>query len=282
MRRLWACLLVALALTPTALAQSEGGCQAPILSMPAPPATYKPGEPYTLPFAIENPNEPPITGVRAQVTSVAPAGWSVVASQSEITLGPRNVSFSSLAITPPSRGGGDDRGNITLHVTFVCTTGDTLTTSSVQRTIPVAMDSFQAPLSIVLVPFAILAFLVLILGLRRLRRGVAIVPGRLEREVEPGKSVKYAFRVENRRGKPQRFTLLGVGVPEGWSLHLALDDVELEPGEEKSLWAVLRCAPEATPGSEATLTLRLESPRGAREGASATLVARVAQTGPGA
>ncbi len=269
---------MAAALSPRAAAQGpEGGCQAPILSMPDAPHTFAPGDAYSLSFAIENPNVPPIDSVRAQLITTAPSGWSVVPAQRELTLGPKNVSFDALTITAPNRGGGEPSGNITLHVTFVCTTGDTLTSSSADATIPVVLETFQAPWPVLLTAFALLALLVGVVGLRRLQQGVAIVPGRLEREVAPGKSVKYTFRVENRRGKPQRFTLLGVGVPEGWSLHLALDEVELEPGEEKSLWAVLKCAPEAPLGASAAITLRLESPRGAREGTSATLLAKVAQ-----
>jgi hypothetical protein len=244
--------------------------------MPEAPRSFPPGDAYTLAFAIENPNVAPIDSVRAQIITTAPSGWSVVPAQRELTLGPRNVSFDALTIGAPSRGGGEPAGNITIHVTFVCTTGDTLTASSADAVIPVVLQTFQAPWPVLLTAFSLLAILVAVLGVRRLRRGVAIVPPLVEREVAPGKSVKYTFRVENRRGKPQRFTLLGVGVPEGWSLHLALDEVELEPGEDKSLWAVLKCAPEAQPGAEAAITLRLESPRGAREGTSAILVARVA------
>ncbi|MEA3201238.1 MAG: hypothetical protein QOE90_2666 [Thermoplasmata archaeon] len=273
--RLALALVLALAPLGVASAQGQGGCQSPILAMPQPPASFAPGQSFTLSFAIENVNEAPIKAVRAQVTSVAPAGWSVAASQTEVTLGPKNFTTDALAITAPSRGGGEERGNITLHVTFVCTTGDTLTTSSADATVPVSLEPLTAPSTIVYGALAAVAVLVAILGSRRLRRGVGIVPARLERDVEPGKSVKYVFRVENRRSRPQRLALLGVGVPEGWSLHLALDDVELEPGEEKSLWAVLRCAADAPAGSEATMTLRLESPRGPREGATATLVAKV-------
>jgi hypothetical protein len=245
--------------------------------MPDPPRSFAPGDAYSLAFAIENPNAPPIDSVRATLVIAAPAGWTVVPAQRELTLGPKNVSFDALTIGAPNRGGGEPSGNITIHVTFVCTTGDTLTSASADATIPVVLETFQAPWPVLLTAFSLLALLVAVLGLRRLRRGVAIVPARTEREVAPGKSVKYTFRVENRRGKPQRFTLLGVGVPEGWSLHLALDEVELEPGEDKGLWAVLKCAPDAALGAEAAITLRLESPRGAREGTSATLVARVAE-----
>lgn len=273
---------MALAASPAAAQGVQGGCQAPILAMPEAQHSFAPGEASSLAFAIENTNVPPIDSVRATLVTAAPAGWSVVPAQRELTLGPKNITYDALTITAPNRGGGEPSGNITLHVTFVCTTGDTLTSSSADATIPVVLETFQAPWPVLLTAFGVLALLVGLLGLRRLRRGVAIVPARLEQEVEPGKGVKYTFRVENRRGKPQRFTLLGVGVPEGWSLHLALDEVELEPGEEKGLWAVLKSAPEAPRGSEVAITLRLESPRGAREGTSATLVAKVAPGPEGA
>lgn len=275
MRRGVLLLLLLLALPGAASQGDAGGCRAPVLSFPEPPRQMEPGGTYTLPFAIENPNAPPVDSVRATLVLAAPAGWSAIPAARELTLGPHNVSFDAIAITAPNRGNGEPAGNVTLHVTFVCTTGDTLTTSSADETIPVSIATFQAPWTVVLPIFAILAVLVLLLGLRRLRRGVAIVPARLERDVEPGKSVKYTFRVENRRGKPQRFALLPVGVPPGWSLSLALEDVELEPGEEKALWAVLKAAPDASAGQEVAVQLRLESPRGAREVPSTTLLARV-------
>ena len=83
--------------------------------------------------------------------------------------------------------------------------------------------------------------------------------------------------VENRRGKPQRLRLSAEGVPEGWTLHLALVDVELEPGEEKTLWAILRAPPLASIGATIPITLRLAGERGA-EAASATLHAHVIGT----
>lgn len=271
-------LLLAL---PGAGAQEEPGqleaCRAPVLSVQEPPETFEAGSATSLLFAVENPNGPPVDAVRATITTTAPAGWSATPAQRELTLGPKNFSVLALAITTPNRGSGTLVGNITLHVTFVCTSGDIQTLSAASTTLPVSIADFRAPWPIVLGAFALLAAGVGILALRRLRRGVAIIPLGGERPVVPGKSVKFTFQVENRRGRPQRFHLLGVGLPEGWAIHLALDTVELEPGEEKTLWAILKAPATARPGDEATVTLRLESSEGAREVPTATLRAKVVE-----
>jgi len=142
--------------------------------------------------------------------------------------------------------------------------------------IAVEIEAFNAPWPLVLGAFAVLAGGVTVLGVRRLRRGVAINAHGKEREVAPGKSVKFTFSVENRRGKPQRLRLVPEGVPEGWTLHMALEGVDLEPGEEKTLWAILKAPFLAQPGQDVTVTLHLEDDRGVRDLGHAVLRARVA------
>ena len=57
---------------------------------------------------------------------------------------------------------------------------------------------------------------------------MAILPLGGEREVAPGRNVKFTFVVENRRGRPQHLDLTASGVPAGWALHLALDRVDFD------------------------------------------------------
>ena len=277
--RAWAlpaALLVLLLLLPAAAAQEFQGqaCQAPILSVQDTPRVLRPGTDYNLLFAIDNPNGPPVDAVRATVTTTAPAGWTAVAAQRDLTLGPKNVSVSALAVTTPNRGTGAAEGNITIVVTFVCTSGDIQTSAFSTETVEVAIEQFQAPWPLVLGGFAILAAGVGVLGVRRLRRGVALSSPAPERAVEPGKSVKFTLLVENRRGKPQSYRLRAEGVPEGWGVHLALADVELEPGEEKHLWAILKAPPHATLGQEVPVALVLADAEG-REAARTGLLVRV-------
>lgn len=262
------------ALPASAQAPQAEACRAPVLSVQQAPGVFEPGEAFTLLFAIENPNGPPVEAVRATVTTTAPAGWTAVAAQRDLTLGPRNVTVDVLAITAPTRGTGEPGGNITLHVTFVCTSGDIQTSASARTTVEVQIQGFQAPWPILLGAFALLATGVAFLGFRRLRRSVALLVPQAERPILPGKTTKFVFAVENRRGKPQHLTLVATGVPEGWSLHLALQELDLEPGEEKALWAILKAPPTAEPGTDVPITLRLDG-RAAREGASAVLRARV-------
>ena len=271
-------LLLALPAAGAQGGQSEA-CRPPALSVQTLPKPLEPGASYPLTFSIENPNGPPVDAVRATVTTTAPAGWTATASPRELTLGPRDASFGALVVTAPNRGSGAATGNITLLVTFVCTHGEIQTSASATSVVEVEIRQFQAPWPVVLTAFVVLAAGVGILGVRRLRRGVGIWVQTPERAIEPGKSAKFTFLVENRRGKPQRFTLLAVGVPEGWSIHLALDTLELEPGEEKSLWAILKAPPGAAPGTTADVQLRLESPRGARESVVARVRAKVAAAG---
>lgn len=271
-------LLVSAAFLAPGAAQAQGqpeACRAPVLAVQQAPEAFEPGEATSLLFAIENPNGAPVEAVRATVTTSAPAGWTATTAQRELTLGPRNVSLTAISLTAPNRGTGVAAGNITILVTFVCTRGDIQTSASADTVLEVRITDFQAPWPIVLGSLTLLAVGVALMGYRRLRRGVAILPTQSERTVEPGKSVKYTFVVENRRGRPQRFHLLPIGVPEGWVLHLALENVELEPGEEKTLWAILKAPPEAAEGTDVLITLRLENVRGGRDGASAPIRARV-------
>ena len=275
-------LVLGSALAAGAQAQPAGqaeACRAPVLALARPPDEFAPGDARTLRFAIENPNGAPVHSVRATITTTAPAGWTATPGQRELTLGPKNVSMNSLAITAPNRGSGAPAGNITVHVTFVCTTGDVLTTASASAQVPVRIREFDVPWPVVLGAFLLMVAGVAVLGVRRVRRGVAIAVSQPEREVHAGKSAKFTFVVENRRGRPQAFHLLATGLPPGWGLHLALQDVGLEPGEEKTLWALLKAPPGAQPGERAEVTLRLESARGGRDRAQATLRARVVEDG---
>lgn len=271
-------LLVLVLLAPGAHAQELQGpaCRAPILSVQETPRVLRPGTDYNLLFAIDNPNGPPVDAVRATVTTTAPAGWTAVAAQRDLTLGPKNVSVSAIAVTTPNRGTGAAEGNITIVVTFVCTSGDIQTSAFSTETVEVAIEQFQAPWPLVLGGFAVLAAGVGVLGVRRLRRGVAIASPTPERAVAPGKSVKFTLLVENRRGKPQSYRLQHEGVPEGWGVHLALTDVELEPGEEKHLWAILKAPAQAPVGQDVPVVLRLVDPEG-REAARTALRVRVGE-----
>lgn len=270
-----ALLLLALSPGPAAAQDlQDQACRAPILSVQDTPRVLRPGTDYSVQFAIDNPNGPPVEAVRATVTTTAPAGWTAVAAQRDLTMGPRDVAVIPIAVTTPNRGTGAPQGHITILVTFVCTSGDIQTSAFQTETIEVAIEEFQAPWLLVLGGFAVLAAGVAILGARRLRRGVALSSPSPSRAVQAGKSVKFTLQVENRRGKPQAFRLQHEGVPEGWGLHLALTEVELEPGEEKHLWAVLRAPAEAPLGQEAAVALRLVDGEG-REAARALVRARV-------
>jgi hypothetical protein len=267
-----ALLLLLLALLP-GQAQSAGlqpaeACRAPQLVPPEPPALepFEPGGSQRITFAIESRNEATVETVEAVVTTKEPAGWRTTIAPREVTLSSATpFSLTSLEITAPNRGSGAAAGNITLLVTFVCTSGDIATTRSTTRVIEVELKGFEAPWPLVLGGFLVLLAGVAILGVRRLRRGVALSAAAPDRTVEAGKSVKFTFLVENRRGKPQRFAVIALGVPEGWSVHLALEDLALEPGEEKTLWAILKAPATALPGTEADVQLRLESPKAPRE-----------------
>lgn len=280
-------LAVALALAALALlglaaapAHAQGepppqveACRPPVLAVEHPARAFEAGGSTALLMAIENENRAPIDSVRATVTTTAPPGWTAIPSQREMTLAPSNVTITTLAVTAPNRGSGASDGNITVFVSFLCTSGEFQRSASASQTLQVSLETFQPPWPLMLSGFAILALGVTVLGVRRLRRGIALTPLGDERDVSPGRSVKFTFHVENRRGKPQRLKLEATGVPEGWALHLALTDVDLEPGEEKTLWAILKAPLHAPPGSDVELTLRLA--QGGREVASAPLRARV-------
>lgn len=266
------------ALAPAAHAQAptqSQGCLGPVVAVQEAPRVVQAGAAYSVLFAIQNPNGPPVDAVRATVTTTAPAGWTAVPAQRDLTLGPMGVNWNALAITAPTRGTGELGGNITILVSFTCTSGEIQKSAFTTETIEVAIEGFRVPWAPVLGGFALLVLGVAVLSLRRLRRGVAMSTPTPERPIPPGKSVKFTFLVENRRGKPQSLRLVPEGVPEGWSLHLALTDVELEPGEEKSLWAILKAPGSAPVGQEVDVLLRLMAKDG-REGARLALRARVA------
>lgn len=267
-------LVFALPLVAHAQEAQTTACRAPALSLQPGPRPFDPGASTSLLFAIENPNGPPVEAVRATVTTTAPAGWSATPAQRELTLGPKNVSVDALAITAPNRGSGQASGNITLLVTFVCTNGDIQTSASTSTTLPVSIVSFQAPWPLVLTAFLVLVAGVGVLAVRRLRRGVGLLALTPERPIEPGKSAKFTFNVENRRGKPQRFRVAALGVPAGWSIHLALEELELEPGEEKTFWAILRAPATVVPGDGADVDIVLEA-QSARDNIGTRVRARV-------
>ena len=256
-------------------APPQGSCRPPIVTFPPARHVLDPGDSYHLPFAIENPNGH-VDIARADVRVTTPDGWTAIPARRELTLPPEGVQQNVLALTAPTRGTGAPAGNITISVTLVCVTGVVQQSSlPAEHVVDVRIRGFDAPWPLVLGAFAILAVGVGLLGVRRLRRGVILAPATPERPVEPGKSAKYTFVVHNRRGKPASYRLVGEGLPEGWSIHLALDEVDLEPGEEKTLWAIVKAPAGAPPGAHVPFTLRLVGGRGPRDGASASLAAHV-------
>lgn len=272
-------LLLLAWLAPLALAQSGEGqapCAPPRLAFPRAPRVVDPGGSFNLPFAVENPNGPHVEIARADIKVTTPDGWTAIPQRRELTMAPESVQHNVLAVTAPTRGTGAASGNVTISVSFVCTSGVVQQSSTpVQHVVEVRIRAFEAPWLVVIGAFGIFALGVAILGVRRLRRSVVLAPVQAERPIEPGKSAKYTFIVHNRRGKPARYHLVVGDLPEGWTIHLALDDVELEPGEEKTLWAILRAPATAPEGVDVPFTLRLQGERGPRDGATATLRARV-------
>lgn len=274
----WLLILLLAQLVPTSAAQDEGqpeSCRPPVLEMQRLPAEFRPGRAYHLLFAIENRNGYPVDAVRATVTTTAPGGWTATAAQPEMTLSRDEVRIDVITIAAPPRSTGETRGNLTVLVTFVCTSGEVQTSASETLNLNVQSEGFQAPWPVVLIGFLILATGVTILGIRRLRRGIALTCDAPERLVAPGKSAKFDLHIENRRGKPQRLHLLATGLPAGWHVHLALDQVDLEPGEEKTVWALLKSPPQADAGEEVVVTFRLQSATGGRENAATVVRARV-------
>lgn len=250
-------------------------CQPPSLAFPTARAVYAPGDTYNLPFAIENRNGAELR-VNATVQVTTPDGWTATPARRFFTIAPETVVHSVLAITAPSRGTGAPAGNITLSVTFTCQTGIVLLTSTpAEHVLGVRIRAFDAPWPLLLGGFALLALGVAIMGVRRLRRSILLSPAERNRGIEPGKSVKFTFSVHNRRGKPASYAVLVGGLPEGWTIHLALNEVDLEPGEEKTLWAIVRAPPTAPVGTQAPFAIRLQGLRGPRDAATAHLVAHV-------
>jgi uncharacterized membrane protein len=270
-----AAIVLAALVAPHARAdQQSDGCRTPVLSLEPASSTFSPGGSRSLLFVIENPNTAPVENVRALVTTTAPAGWTAAPSLRELTLGPRNVSVSALAVTAPNRGSGAGNGNVTIVVTFVCTSGNVQTSALSSLVVPVGISTLDPPWPLVLGAFLVLAAGIAVLAVRRIRRGVGAWVSQNDRAVAPGRSAKFTFGLENRRARPQRLHVRGVTLPPGWGLHLALELVDLEPGEEKTLWAILRAPPSARPGEVVDVPLVLEE-TGGRVAAEVRLRAQV-------
>lgn len=269
--------LLAMLVAPTLPAQStEGSCGPPLLAFPPAPRNYEPGGAFSIPFAVENPNGH-VEVARADIRVTTPDGWSAVPARRELTLGPHAVQQNVLALTAPTRGTGAPAGNITISVTLVCITGVVQQSSlPAQHVLDVRIRSFEAPWLAVIGVFLVLTAGVTVLGIRRVRKSVLLTPTTPERAIEPGRSAKYTFTIHNRRGKPAEYDLVVGGLPPGWSIHLALDHVALEPGEEKTLWAILKAPPDAPRGEAVPFALRLQGERGPRDGAATVLMAHVA------
>lgn len=254
--------LVVASSSPLVSAQQSEACRPPVLLLEPTSSSFAPGSSRSLLFVIENANVDPVDTVRASVTTTAPAGWTAAPSLRELTLGRGNVSTSALAVTAPNRGTGSSAGNVTILVTFVCSSGTVQTSASASLVVPVRITTLEPPWPIVLGAFLVLAAGIAVLAVRRIRRGVGAWVNQNDRQVEPGRSAKFTFGLENRRSRPQRLHVRGVALPEGWGLHLALEQVDLEPGEEKTLWAILKAPPSARTGDSVDVALVLEEPGG--------------------
>ncbi len=267
---------------PTTVAQQEEACRRPVVLAADGPAAWEPGSRFPIQIAIENPNEAPVETVTVRAEASAPPGWSALLAWSSLTIGPGNHPLNTLTVTASQRGSGLDAGEIVVTVRFTCHhPGDLQANAQASLVLPVALAPARVPW--LLVGGIALAAIAVAGGLyawrARLPR-VGIKAVHAERALPPGKGGQFPLVVANRRREPDGVILAVTDVPAGWSAHLAVDEIDLEPREERSLWVMVRPPPNARPGDAAALTVRATSRKNPREVAYAEVRARVQPTGP--
>lgn len=251
-------LLILAALAAPAFAQSQDGCLPPLIAIPASPWIFDPREPAATIVQIENPNGPPVETVSVSLDVTYPEGWSAVLAQREISMGPNNVTVVGLSMSAPARGVGATEGNITVSAAAACVTGSLITPRVTSATsIHVTLAPASAPwFSIVVAIAGVLILTILYFALRVRRGGVRVVCDESEKDVPPSRAVSFPLLVQNRNSRPIVVELAPPDVPKGWSAHLAVAELALEPRREQELWLLVRAPATAKVGEELTLRVR--------------------------
>lgn len=279
--------LALLALASAAAAQGEepvSGCAPPTLvAPPGLPGALEPGASVTIPLSIENPNGAPVTRAVAFLNVTGPSGWSFHLETNPVSLGPRNESLDHLTVTAPSRGGGAERGNITLSASFSCYVGGV---ASVQRSAAVTL-ALDARLTPAPAPWSALILLALVLvgavtaavWTRSHRSRVLLVAEAAVVNVSHDKGGRIAVTVENRRRDPDAVALTAEASPRGWSAFVAVPEASLEGKEELALWVSVRPPPGARVGAKGRVVVRAASREHPQESATIALEAVVVAAG---
>lgn len=274
--RLALVLVAASVLAVPALAQQEEACRRPVVEPAAGPDSWSPGQRFVMPVFIVNENEAPVESVTARLDVVPPPGWSASLARSSFTLGPENFTVEPLTITAPQRGTGLPAGDVVLTVHLTCHRAGIDFNAQTSVTFPVELTPARIPwllLGAGLV--AVLVVVSVVWSVRARLPRVSVRSSQPARVVPPGKGVQFPLVVGNRRREPDGIVLQVTDLPEGWGAHLAVDELELEPREERALWLRVRAPPGAALGEEHVLIVRAASRKHPREVAFLHVRARV-------
>ncbi len=93
--------------------------------------------------------------------------------------------------------------------------------------------------------------------------------------VEPGEGVSFPVEVENRGKEPDTVRFDMDGVPDGWSAFIAVPSLDLDAGEHRTLWVLVRSPPDARAGDVATVNVHAASETHSERSVTVDLTAKV-------
>lgn len=145
-----------------------------------------------------------------------------------------------------------------------CCTLPASVTATMSATAPPPTVATGSRLDLSAIAFLVLFAAVVAFGgysFLKTRSGVVLECPEPRRDVHPGKGTSFPVRVQNRTQQAQKVMLKLGDLPEGWTPFLAMPEIELAAGEQRSFWLMLRSPRDARPGDHCRMTLRAKLER---------------------
>jgi hypothetical protein len=271
----FALLLVASA--PQALAQGglPAACGPLEVTVAQASAAVAPGASTTLTVTVANTGNANAAVVVA--ASVASAGWRVSPEQADAVVnGGQSAPFE---FTASAAEGAASQATVNFVAEascqagpLTCPTGQQFCRTSAPASagltlaqpegfrIP-GLTDLDVPLEYLVGGLLLLAAAVLLPLLTKRRRGgfVATCPEPLKL-LRAGQGVSFPIEVTNRSKSALTVTFDVGKVPDGWSAFMAMPELQVAPGEKRSLWLMVRAPAVAATGARADVSLRVRGP----------------------
>ncbi|HVL49241.1 MAG TPA: hypothetical protein VM889_11840 [Candidatus Thermoplasmatota archaeon] len=261
-------------LAPHAAAQAPNCARVTVSATPDPVYVPRNGGDAALSVVFENAApSPPLPGgeARLKVSVAAPSGWTARIDGQDLTVPSGGRTSLTVAVKAPDGARPEERARIVVSATGSCTfPGGPATPIALPPLSTEATAIVESPAPAFGLPADLLPIGGVLLALGVVATGAALVlrrrPGAIlaatpepEKAVRPGRGASFPVTLAN-RGRDRDTASCSVGpAPEGWSAFMTTPEVEIGPGETRTLYLMVRAPAGAPEGTEAAVRVAVRS-----------------------